>query len=361
LIFENDDDFGIDIFREDIWENVASNNSIKVGLIKRNEDKSEDLQGDFLGIQTNNYQETIYDIRINLNSYSPQALKLKKQGYDSRGEIKFGCVAKYNVDVKGDDLIVFYDDYESGKGLGLKAGQVFKIEMGESGLYQGQYCWKEFDIVLIRENGWQYKGEKLTTDIETQTDIVDALTEGDYTSESWTILTTAYDLPFRTNPEGYKKLADLISGIAGLEYVIITDTSDFTLDTITNYYSDPNCTYNCVKITSQINGELISVVKDGNCDATTATILDSTRSLLETISFSGNTATFGTSVSIVNGGTYYVGLGKAAAVTSYRSEYTGASEKIGTNVTFTGNGYNNNIYVEGRVVSLVNVTTQEDI
>ena len=214
MVFDNDDDFGIKVFREDIWESVASKNIIIVGLIKRSDSKSEDLQGDFLGIQTNNYQEEIRDIKININSYNPQALKLKKQGYEARGELKFSCVARYNVDVKGDDLIVFFSDYVNG----LKAGQVFKIEMGDAGLYQGQYCWKEFDIILIREDGWEYKGEKLTNDIETQTDIVDALTEADYTVASWAILETAYNLPFRTNPQGYVKLAALESGIDGLVF-----------------------------------------------------------------------------------------------------------------------------------------------
>jgi len=214
LVFDNDDDFGIKVFREDIWESVASKNSVVVGLVKRSESKSEDLQGDFLGIQRNNFQEKVYDIKININSYSPQALKLKKQGYDARGELKFSCVTRYNIDVKGDDLLVFFNDYVHG----LKAGQVFRIEMGDAGLYQGQYCWKEFDIILIREDGWEYKGEKLTNDIQDLIDDVDELTEVDYTSESWAILETAYNLPFTTNPEGYIKLAALESGIDGLVF-----------------------------------------------------------------------------------------------------------------------------------------------
>ena len=214
MVFDNDDDFGIDIFRYDVWNSVASKNKVTVGLIKKSEDKSEDLQGDFLGTQKNNYQEEVHDIDININSFAPQALKLKKQGYDDRGELVYSCVCKYDVDVLGDDLIVFFDDYT----YGLKAGQVFKVDMKDAGMYQGQYCWKEFDIMLIREDGWEYKGEKLTNDITDLTDAVDLLTESDYTTESWAILDTAYNLPFRTNPEGFKKKDDLTSGIAGLVF-----------------------------------------------------------------------------------------------------------------------------------------------
>lgn len=216
MVFIDDDDFGIDVFRDDVWESVASKNQVTVGLIKRSEKKSEDLQGDFLGVQTNNYQDKVYDIDINLNSYSPQTMKLKKQGYDSRGELRFSCFAKYDVDITGDDLIVFYNNYGSQINYGLKAGQVFRVEMGDAGLYKGQYCWKEFDIVLIREDGWEYKGEKLTNDIQDLIDEVDALTEEDYTAESWAVVETAYALPFRTNPEGYYKLEQLGDAIDNL-------------------------------------------------------------------------------------------------------------------------------------------------
>lgn len=215
MVFDNDDDFGINIFRKDVWESVASKNKVLVGLIKRSENKSEDLQGDFLGIKQNNYQEKTYDVFININSYSPQALKLKKEGYNARGELRFSCFAKYDIDVLGDDLIVFFNDYT----YGLKAGQVFKIEMKDAGLYQGQYCWKEFDIVLIREDGWEYKSEKLSNDIQNLMDDVDDLSEADYTVDSWSNLMNAYDLPFRSNPEGYTKLSSLELAIDNLVHV----------------------------------------------------------------------------------------------------------------------------------------------
>jgi hypothetical protein len=176
LVFDNDDDFGVNVFRKDVWESVASKNKVTVGLVKRNLNKSETLQGDFLGVKQNNYQDEVHDIDININSYSPQALKLKKEGYNARGELRFSCVAKYDVDVLGDDLLVFFNEYT----YGLKAGQVFKIEMNDAGLYQGQYCWKSFDIVLIREDGWEYKSEKLSEEIQELMDYVDELNEEDY-------------------------------------------------------------------------------------------------------------------------------------------------------------------------------------
>lgn len=214
-MFDNNDDFGIDIMRDDVWNSVVSKNKIRVGLVKFNKNKSETLQGDFLGVKSNDYQEKVEDIEININSYSPLQLKLKKEGYNSRGDLTFKCYAKYDVNVLGNDLIVFYENFN----YGIKAGQVFKVEMKDAGMYQGQYCWKEFDIILIREDGWEYKGEKLTKEIQTLMDEVDSLEESDYTPSSWEDLMNAYNLPFRTNPEGFEKKSSLENAILNLELV----------------------------------------------------------------------------------------------------------------------------------------------
>ena len=218
MVFDNDDDFGVDIFRKDIWESVASKNKVNVGLIKFNEDKGETLQGDFLGVQQNIYSEEVFDIEINLNSYKPNEFKLKKQGFDARGDLRFSCYAKYNIDVRGNDMIVFFDDYSRQFNEGITAGQVFKIEMKDSGVYLGQYCWKEFDIILVRTDGWKYVSQYNTLALAVLVAQVDALTEADYTSESWAVVDTAYNSNERTNPEVLAKIAALTSGIAGLVF-----------------------------------------------------------------------------------------------------------------------------------------------
>lgn len=212
MVFENNDDFGISVFRNDVWESVASKNVVKVGLIKRSEKISETLQGDFLGVQENVYQETVKDIYININAFSPLTMRLKKQGYDSRGDLKFNCYAKYDVDVLGDDLIVFFDDYHNG----INAGYVFRVEMKDAGMYQGQYCWKEFEIILTKKDGWEYKSQENIIVLNGLISDINELSEEDYTIESWANITTALYLQDRTNPEVLKKIEQLQLAIDSL-------------------------------------------------------------------------------------------------------------------------------------------------
>lgn len=214
MVFENDDDFGIDVYRSDIWDSVASKNKITVGLIKFNDKKAETLQGDFLGVQSNVYSEEVFDIEVNLNSYSPQALKLKKQGFEARGELFFKCYAKYDVDISSKDMIVFFDEYT----YGINAGYVFRVEMQDAGLYQGQYCWKEFDIILVRTDGWEYKSQANTIALNAVKASYDDLDEDDYTVATWEVMAAAYALPERTNPEVVAKIAAMDLAIDALVF-----------------------------------------------------------------------------------------------------------------------------------------------
>jgi hypothetical protein len=214
MVFENDDDFGIDVYRSDIWDSVASKNKITVGLIKFNDKKAETLQGDFLGVQSNVYSEEVFDIEVNLNSYSPQALKLKKQGFEARGDLFFKCYAKYDVDISSKDMIVFFDEYT----YGINAGYVFRVEMQDTGLYQGQYCWKEFDIILVRTDGWEYKSQANTIALNAVKASYDDLDEDDYTIETWEVMAAAYALPERTNPEVLAKIEAMDEAIDALVF-----------------------------------------------------------------------------------------------------------------------------------------------
>ncbi len=148
MVFENNDDFGIDLYREDVFNSVINKNLVEVLLIKFNKVKGEDIQGDFLGVQSNKTLNTRQKIRININSYSPFNTKLKMDGFNARGELKFNCYASYDTQIDNKDIIRFTEDYS----FGIKSGDTFKVEMGDCGMYQGQFCFKQFTIIKTSNN-----------------------------------------------------------------------------------------------------------------------------------------------------------------------------------------------------------------
>ena len=144
MVFENDDELGTDLFREDASYIFAAN-TVKVKLIKHNTNKSKYLQGDFMGVKTKTFEDTDYLIDVNIMSQNPDGEQLDKEGYDGKGIIEYEGYCKYNIDISNKDLIEFIDNY----GYNITTGQKFKIEMKDEGLYRGQYCYKNFKLTRI--------------------------------------------------------------------------------------------------------------------------------------------------------------------------------------------------------------------
>ena len=144
MVFDNDDDFGVDSFREDA-SYVFSANEVKVKLIKHNVRKEETLQGDFLGIRVKNDEDPRKFIKINIMSENSEGETQKRHGFDGRGEIVYNCLASYDTDICNKDKIEFINDC----GHNIKAGQKFRIVMEDQGMFEGQYCFKNFKLYRI--------------------------------------------------------------------------------------------------------------------------------------------------------------------------------------------------------------------
>lgn len=143
-IFEENDDFGTQQYRQDV-DILINMNSVQVKKVNKNPKILENQQGDFLGIKTKPYEDNGELIFICLNSNNTEADRLTEDGYHGRGEIRFNCYAKYFVDVDDKTMIEFITDYI----YGIKAGDQFRVEMKDTGNYQGQYAYKNFDIIKI--------------------------------------------------------------------------------------------------------------------------------------------------------------------------------------------------------------------
>jgi len=143
-LFEEADDFGVQEYREDI-NVLITMNSVVVKLTSVNPKVIDNQQGDFLGVKTKTFSDNPELIKICINSNNSESNKLTEDGYQGRGEIRFNCYATYNTVVSNKDIVEFILDYS----FGIKEGDKFRVEMKETGPWQGQYSYKNFDIIKI--------------------------------------------------------------------------------------------------------------------------------------------------------------------------------------------------------------------
>lgn len=143
-MFENDDEFGIDEYRDDV-SYVMKCNSVVVKLISQNEDRKENLQGDFLGIIQKDYKDTPRLIEINMMSLAPDAKRMGEAGYSGKGNITYKCYAPFDTVLKDGDKVQFLDDNR----YGIDGEVEFKVKMEEEGLFQMQYSYRSFNLVMV--------------------------------------------------------------------------------------------------------------------------------------------------------------------------------------------------------------------
>lgn len=149
-IFEDNDEFGLQEYRLDSNYLFALNQTT-VKLIKWNDNKSNTLQGDFLGVtlaSEANLKDTEQLISINIMSTNPLEKEMTENGWNDRGVITYECYASWDLDINNKDIIEFISEY----GSNIKRGERFRVKMDDSGLYQGQYTRKQFTLTKISNN-----------------------------------------------------------------------------------------------------------------------------------------------------------------------------------------------------------------
>lgn len=145
-MFDDGDEFGIQQYREDC-NYLMQLNEISVIIKRKSKNMLESRQGDFLGIKTKTYEAQGEVIKINIMSISSENKTLKRDGYQNIGKLEYDCVCAYDVDINNKDEITLIEQHP----IGIKAGEVFKVEMGDVGLYKMQYTRKFFKLVKISE------------------------------------------------------------------------------------------------------------------------------------------------------------------------------------------------------------------
>ncbi len=143
-IFEQEDEFGLNNFRDDFYA-IFNMNKIQVQLLKPNLNNTQ-LQNDFMGVRTSSFSSDISIIEVCLQSQSPEKKNQHEEGYNSRGEKRFDCYVPIDIDITEKYTIKLLDDY---KLLGLKPNQEFRVELNDFGFWKGQYGFRKFTLIAI--------------------------------------------------------------------------------------------------------------------------------------------------------------------------------------------------------------------
>lgn len=148
-IFEDNDEFGLNAARED-FSAVFNANIITVKQLRNTANYDEKLPGNFLGVNKSsdvNAEDLQLHSLLNINimSDNPEGAEVKRQGFSNKGVIQYNCYARWDADLKDSDVIEFVKDY----GYNIRAGDRFRVELKDYGLYQGQYSFKNFTIYKI--------------------------------------------------------------------------------------------------------------------------------------------------------------------------------------------------------------------
>jgi bifunctional DNA-binding transcriptional regulator/antitoxin component of YhaV-PrlF toxin-antitoxin module len=142
-MFDNNDDFGIQYYRDDC-NYLMQINEVKVVIKRKSKAMVRRRQGEIMGEIAETITSEGEIIKINIMSLSQDKL-LKKGGYDNTGTQEYDCVCAFDININNKDEIILIQDNK----FGLKPGDMFKVDIGDVGLYQSQYTRKFFKLIKI--------------------------------------------------------------------------------------------------------------------------------------------------------------------------------------------------------------------
>lgn len=150
-LYDNDDEFGIDMFRDD-FSVVFKMNSIRVKRYRRikGNDNSTASDYDYMGLLSSKSKtEYVGDIIINVHSVNIRQKDLKEQGNDFAGVRTLNCYTEYNTEIDSGDIIEFT---RTNLRSDIKSGEQFVVKMEDSGLLKEQFCFKSFLAYAVGNN-----------------------------------------------------------------------------------------------------------------------------------------------------------------------------------------------------------------
>jgi len=149
MVYDNEDEFGIDSYRED-FEYVFSMNKILVKRLKRRTGTANIVSGDFMGLDSVD-DDVSYDkdIYVNINSYNFRQKELRIQGHDYQGLRLLTGFVLYNTELNSGDIIEFKQNDNK---YNILEGERYVIEIEDVGPIKGQFCYRNFKAYSVGKN-----------------------------------------------------------------------------------------------------------------------------------------------------------------------------------------------------------------
>lgn len=147
-MYDNDDEFGIDGYREDL-QYVYDMNKIIVNRYKRTQGEDNPTDGDFVNmtVSTDN-SNTIFagEIDVNINSINMRKKELKDSGRDIAGVRILDGIVPHDSPLNNGDIIEFI---QNNLREDFVKGERFIVNLGDIGPLKGQFCFKKFEAVSL--------------------------------------------------------------------------------------------------------------------------------------------------------------------------------------------------------------------
>ena len=145
-MYDNDDDFGIDSYRED-FKHVFEINKITVKRYKRTTGKDTSATGDFLGLSTTT-DSSIYtgEIDVNINSRNMRQRDLEDSGENIAGVRILEGYIPHDTELNSGDIIIFKKTLLA---MGIKTDERYVVKMKDIGPLKGQFCYKNFEATSL--------------------------------------------------------------------------------------------------------------------------------------------------------------------------------------------------------------------
>lgn len=147
-MYDNDDEFGIDAFREDV-SHIFEINAIEVVRHKRTKGEDNATDGDFMGMSSSSeVYEYAGEITVNVTSRNLRQRNHTSAGEDISGVRLLEGITEYDTELNNGDKIVFIKDIEAKQ---IKSGESFIVKLDDVGSLKGQFCFKQFKAYSIAD------------------------------------------------------------------------------------------------------------------------------------------------------------------------------------------------------------------
>lgn len=141
-MFDNNDEFGLNSYNDD-FNKLFETFKFLVKLIQTDKDAKDNLQGDFLGIQTQQFEDNVSNIFISAEETNPTK-KWKREGHSDKGEITPNGICKKEIPLKNGDII----ELLSNTSIGLE-GQQFLVTPTKIAQFRMEGSFQQFQLKKI--------------------------------------------------------------------------------------------------------------------------------------------------------------------------------------------------------------------